>query len=159
MVEQTTSRTQDEIVTRIEVVRVEGDWLGFRQEVLIGALDFEHAKPFLNEGVTEVEWNGKRDADLEQTAKSYLEFAIGKIEDHRGISASPSVDKLTEYAWLLGRDDVVSAMENAHYPQYGAPKVKAFADGMGWPWPDAADLNRMAEGSLCEPGCQSGCGQ
>jgi hypothetical protein len=158
MVEQTAIRTQDEIVARIEVVRVEGDWLGFRQEVLISALDFEHASPFLNEGVTEEEWNGRRDADLEHAAKGYLEFAIGKIEDHRGISASRSVDKLTEYAWLLGRDDVVYAMENAHYPQYGAPKVKAFADGMGWPWPDAAALNRMAEGSFCEPGCESGCG-
>ena len=96
-------------------------------------------------------------ADL--AASRYLDFAIGKIRNHRGISASRSVDKLTEYAWLLGRDDVVTAMEAADYPQYGAPKVKAFAEGMGWEWPSTPDLARMSQGLPCEDTCADGCGQ
>ena len=153
MEQNTASRTQDEIVARIKQVAAD-DWLGFRQEVLIGALDFEHAKPFLKPETTAEGW---KPSDIEDDARGYLDFAVGKIVDHRGISASRSVDKLTEYAWLLGRDDVVAAMDGAHYPQYGAPKVKAFADGMGWSWPADADLARMANGGSCSDDCQSGC--
>lgn len=149
------SRTQEEILARIEAVKAE-DWMGFHAEVLIDALDYEHAKPFLKDGVTAEEWEPARSG--RSTAAGYLEFAIGKIQAHRGISASRSVDKLTEYAWLAGRDDVVAAMGAARYEQYGAPKVKAFALGMGLPWPDDPELERMANGLPCEDGCPSGCG-
>ena len=152
------TRSQDEIVARIAAV-ADDDFFGFAREVLIDALDFEHAAPYLKEGVLPEEWNSQRPADFAEEAREYLEFAVEKIDGHRGISASRSVAKLTEYAWLLGRDDVVAAMDHAHYPQYGAPKVKAFADGMGLEWPDDADLNRMAQGLPCEPDCTNGCGQ
>lgn len=149
------TRTQDEIVARITEVD-DDDWMGFRREVLIANLDFEHAKPYLKDGVTEAEWNP--DPDIAAKAADYLGFAIGKIQDHRGISASRSVDKLREYAWLLGRDDVVSAMDAEDYAQYGAPKVKAFALGMGFEWPASPDLERMARGDACDPdGCGEGC--
>src|SRR5262249_50912769 len=42
---------------------------------------------------------------------SYLAFAFGKAADHRGISAARSVQKLTEYAWLLGVDELVAFAE------------------------------------------------
>jgi len=89
----------------------------------------------------------------------YLEFAIGKIQGHRGISAGRSVDKLREMAWLLGRDDVMAAMDKADYQNYGAPKIKAFAEGMGLPWPDDEDLARMALGYPCTDDCEGGCRQ
>lgn len=154
----TTTRTQDEIVARM----AESDGMfGFDREVLIGALDFDHAKPYLNAEVTEDQWfeDGRGRRDVFSDATAYLGFAIGKILDHRGISASRSVEKLREYAWLLGRDDVVAAMDEADYAQYGAPQVKAFAVGMGMPWPEAEILTRMADGEPCEPGCESGCGR
>jgi hypothetical protein len=154
-----TARTQDEIVARLEAVK-DDDWLGFKHDVLVPQLDFEHARPYLKPTATAESWNNKGEptaVEVETEAAGYLTFAIGKIVDHRGISASRSVDKLTEYAWLLGRDDVVAAMDEADYPQYGAPKVKAFAEGMGWPWPDGEALARMASGEACEPGCQEGC--
>ncbi|WBB52414.1 hypothetical protein [Verrucosispora sp. WMMD573] len=61
------------------------------------------------------------------------------ILDHRGNSVSRSVETLAELAWLLGRDDLASAIDDADYPIYGAPKVKFFADGFGWrsPTPSA----------------------
>jgi hypothetical protein len=151
-------RTQEEIVTRFEAAI--DDMFGFQREVLLGAMDYEHAKPFLKEDVTEAEWQESR-SDTAEAARGYLDFAIGKIVDHRGISAGRSVEKLTEYAWLLGRDDVVAAMEAADYTNYGAPKVKAFAEGMGLPWPtDDPRLVRMAEGLPCRTdGCDEGCGR
>lgn len=152
-------RSQDEIVARIEAYAgsTSKDYFGFRHGVLVAHLDFEHAQPYLKDGVTTQEWAATQE-DLTAAAQRCLKFAISKVEDHRGISADRSVQKLEEYAWLLGRDDVVAAMEAADYPQYGAPKVKAFADGMGWPWPADPDLARMAQGLPCSDDCYGGCG-
>lgn len=155
------ARTQDQIVTRMREVVADGDMLGFRREVLLEALDYEHARPYLKPETTEQAWaESVGETPLADRAARYLDFAVGKILDHRGISAGRSVEKLTEYAWLLGRDDVVTAMNRADYAQYGAPKVKAFAVGLALPWPDAdTELERMADGDPCEPGCESGCGR
>lgn len=146
-------RTQAEILERIKNVE-DDDYFGFKRGVLISALDFEHALPFLKEGVTKDQWTPD---DAATEAASYYKFALGKIQDHRGISADRSVQKLTEYAWLLGRDDVVAAMDEAEYAQYGAPKVKVFAEMLGYAWPDEPDLNNMAAGRPCEPHCDMGC--
>lgn len=152
------TRSQDEIIARMSATG--DDYFVFRSEVLVGALDYEHAKPYLKPEVTAEEWAPSEAEDALASAASYLAFAIGKIDGHRGISASRSVDKLTEYAWLLGRDDVVEAMGVADYENYGAPKVKAFAVGLGLPWPtDNAELERMANGLPCVDDCDGGCGQ
>lgn len=151
-----TTRTQDEILARIAEVASD-DFLGFRFEVLVDALDFEHAKAFLKEGATPKAWAEHQVTNTAEKTRWYYDFALGKIDDHRGISASRSTVKLREYAWLLGRDDAITAMDAADYENYGAPKVKAFADVMGYPWPDSEDLNRMAAGKPCSEGC-SGCG-
>jgi hypothetical protein len=158
------ARSQTDIVARIAQLRVDGtDLFGFREEVLLAALDYEHARQFLPSDVSASDWQQR--VDHEAYAQAYLEFAIGKILNHRGNSASRSVDKLTELAWLAGRDDVVAAMEAAEYPMYGAPKVKAFADGFGWAFADAVEdpdarqaITRMARGDECDPsGCHWGC--
>lgn len=154
----TETRTQDEIVARMREVEA-GDFFGFRREVLIDALDFEHAREWLKPGVTADEWRPALDQpSILAQAQAYYGFALGKIRDHRGISASRSVDKLGEFAWLLGRDDVVAAMDAAEYAQYGAPKVKAFGEAFELPWPDEPEMTRMAAGQPCEPDCGAGCG-
>jgi hypothetical protein len=151
-----TPRSQDEIVER---ARAAADIFGSRKAVLVPALDYEHAREFLKAEITEKEWPPIPSRDkLLADAREYFAFALGKIRDHRGISASRSVDKLTEFAWLLGRDDVVAAMEAADYSQYGAPKVKVFADGFGLDWPESQDMTRMAAGEPCTPDCEEGCG-
>ncbi|WLS43233.1 hypothetical protein Q3V37_17580 [Micromonospora profundi] len=157
-----TIRTQEEIVTRVWALRANrGDIFGFREEVLVEALDLDHARQVLTPRHPEA-WTQR--VDHETYARDYLQFAIGKIIDHRGNSASRSVDKLGELTWLLVRDDIVAEMDHVSYPMYGAPKVKAFADGFGWPFLDDLDgddrlaLARMAEGQQCHPqGCERGC--
>ncbi|MEU4590035.1 hypothetical protein [Micromonospora aurantiaca (nom. illeg.)] len=157
-------RTQEQILARFKAITDSGtDWMGFRREVLIDSMTLDTLKRAL----PDVNTNGRDDyvkpEALEGKARDYLTFAIGKAVDHRGISAGRSVDKLREYAWLLGRDDVVQAMEDAEYEQYGVPKLKAFATGLGWPWPADGDgwrekaLSRMAEGLPCDPDCADGC--
>lgn len=167
--EQPLPRTPDEIAARLAANADDDDVFGFSREVLARALPYDAATSLglVADGCTREQWDtGLLIGDeLIIKARGYLTFAIGKIIDHRGISAGRSVQKLTEFAWLMGRDDVVAAMGAAGYAQYGAPMVRAFAHGMGWgdDWDTAAadnpELTRMAGGDLCVPGCQSGCGQ
>ncbi len=154
------ARTQDEIVARIKEVEAE-DILGFMREVLISSLDYEHAKPYLKEDADEYDWDMNRTWNPDREAEEYLAFAISKIQNHRGISASRSVQKLSAWAWLMGRDDIVEFMErDNNYAQYGAPAVKHFAKEMGFNWPDDDKaLERMAAGQPCEDNCMEGCGR
>ncbi|WP_271215819.1 hypothetical protein [Streptosporangium carneum] len=135
------------------------DVFGFRREILIMALHYQRAREFLAEDATDDGWEVADAETVVQEAREYYAFALGKIAAHRGISANRSVDRLTEYAWLLGRDDVVAAMDAASYPQYGAPKVRAFGLGLELKWPDTAEMTRMAAGEPCRPGCDEGCGR
>lgn len=160
-------RTQEEILERFELYNDLNnrdrhgdphDGMGFKREVLLDYLDFEHARPYLKDDATQQEWDQAHSREtLRQAAEGYYDFALGKIEDHRGLSAMRSVDKLETYAWLLGRDDVVQAMSEAPYPQYGAPRVKAYADGLGLLWPIDELYTRMAAGQPCEDDCEMGC--
>jgi hypothetical protein len=153
-------RTQNEILANIE--QHKHDVFGFHSDVIMDALDFEHAKPFLTEEATQKVWEEQRyhnGAEIEAAARDYLVFAYSKAADHRGLSAGRSVDKLEAFAWLLGRDDVLAAMDQAEYNGYGVPKLYAFADGMGFPRPTGSvdKLDRMAKSLPCVDDCKEGC--
>ncbi|MGC4885740.1 hypothetical protein [Micromonospora sp. DT227] len=163
------ARTQEEILHRIDEHAAAGeDTFGFRRDLLINALDNDRARPFLQSEITAQQWNNLRwdgHAGPEAYGREYLWFAVHKILNHRSGSAARAVDKLTELAWLLGRDDVITAMTSVPYPMYGAPKITVFAEGLDWPlhspaqdpdWRDA--FTRMAAGQPCTPdGCIWGC--
>lgn len=164
-------RTQDEIVSRITESQAKASLFNFESDVLIDALDFEHAKPYLKEGTTAEQWNVEREADgygrklrfpllreedLKAAASDYLKFAWSKAQDHKGLSASRSVDKMTAFCWLLGHD--VQKIEEAEYAQYGCPQLKVVAELLGEPLPTDSDLLRMMDGQPCYDGCESGCG-
>lgn len=145
-------RTQDEIAGYAAGVE---DFFGFKKEALVYCLDFEHAKPFLKDEVTEAEWEPTlTDEDVLKDMRDYMIFAIGKCEDHRGLSAGRSVNKLNAWTWVLGFEPIEEP-----YAQYGAPILKALCERHGFEWPTDNDpLNRMAQGMKCEPGCLEGCG-
>lgn len=157
------ARTQEEIVDRFAEA-IDSDMFGWRREVLLLGMTPEsivRAMPTV-ELADAAEMEATR-VSLDAEARKYLAFAVNKILDHRGISASRSVEKLTEFAWLLGRDDVVAAMDAADYAQYGAPQVRAFAEGMGWDWlpdnpADREALELMSIGRPCHDECAEGCG-
>jgi len=157
-------RTQPEVVARLRKIRADAADLSlFVEEALLPALDFDHARPFLPPSVRRTRWRQRTDHELH--ARGYLVFAISRIIDHRWDAARRCVVNLAELAWLLDRDDVVTAMGAAGFHRYGAPKVKAFADGFGWRFVDSVEdlksreaLNRMAHGLQCRPdGCPWGC--
>lgn len=147
-------RTQEEIVAKIESSK---SFFGFDKEVYIYALDYEHAKAYLKPEVTKEEWESglEEEGPIEKRMASYMEFAIGKALDHRGISANRSVEKLNAYSWLLGEDEWIEDP----YAMYGVPILKTLAERHGLNWPtDDERLNNMAEGRNCTPDCPEGCG-
>lgn len=155
-------RTQDEIVARIREKR---SMFSFDAEVLVHSLDFDHAKEFLREERirperANEEWNTTYPLSEEAVMKEfadYAQFAWGKAQDHRGLSANRSVDKLEAWTWLLGRDDVLAASEAAPYPSYGCPKLKIICEAFGFPVPTDTETVRMMNGDPCKPDCESGC--
>lgn len=150
-------RTQDEIVARLKQI-AKDDLFGFGADVLLPYLDKEHVTPFLKPGA-EMTWEiaSQAEPDILAEASQYMVFAWGKVEDHRGLSAGRSVQKLTEWCWLLGKDDLVKKIEAASYAPYGAPKLKVICEALGLPMPDSPDVVRMMNGEPCSDYCQ-GCG-
>lgn len=152
-------RSDAEILARYEAIKGE-DFLGFRAEALLPALSAEAAQGsgLFKEGVDWSDWKPVTHEEVAEQLRSYMEFAWGKVRDHRGISAGRSIEKITEWAWLLGRDDVMAAMDGADYAQYGAPKLAAACRLLDLPIPEGEDLANMIAGQPCERGCDMGCG-
>ena len=156
-------KTQDEIAHRIkELDSNQQDMLGFQREVLINCLDFEHATRWLKSEApcSPEEWNKglprTRD-DVLVAMRDYMSFAWGKVEDHRGISATRSVEKMEAWIWVLGDDETLKKVQAASYAVYGAPQLKVVCDQYGFPVPTEESMQNMIAGMPCAPGCESGC--
>jgi hypothetical protein len=156
-------RSQEEILQRIEE-RGKFDLFGFEVDEYISALDFEHAKPFIKEGTTEAQWNESigenNDEALRKAMIDYLDFAVEKAVNHRGISSSRSVAHYLAWFWLLGDDEMVAFIEDEdNYPQYGAPIIAKAHERLGKELPDDERFLRMSRGESCSQGCEMGCGR
>jgi hypothetical protein len=134
-------RTNEEIVARIEKLRP-SDFLGFATQDLIFALDYEHAKPYLNEGVTAGEWKSEpRDRDA-VVAKmlDYMPFAWDKANNCRGISASRSIAHYMSWIWLAGDD----LGDLGDFEFYGKGELRKICAHYGWDadqWDDGVRTN------------------
>ncbi|KKN98482.1 hypothetical protein LCGC14_0145930 [marine sediment metagenome] len=146
-------KTQQEIVDRINKIK-EDSFLGFELDVLLPYLDWDNAKAFLKEDASEQNW---KDYPLpldgvEAEAKTYMEdYGKRKAKNHRSLSASRTIEKMTEWMWLLGKDDLVYKIKNKEisYQNYGAPILKAICEKMGWDFPTKGKLWRMSQGLKC----------
>lgn len=156
-------RTVDEITARVRQLNDDPwqDFLGAQRTDLIAALPFADAKPWLNDDATEADWAPTLTTEqVRDGAVKYLEFAMGKADDHRGLSANRSIDHYRSAMWLLGLNDKV---DWDNYPQYGAPILRQCAGLLDadavWQQHSTAGLERMAQGLPCTPdGCDDGCG-
>ena len=94
-------RTQEEIMKRFNE---SDDLFGTQKGDLISFMEFENAKPYLkDEYVADVE-SGKEKWEVSTDAKKeildYLEFAYGKAENERGLSANRSMLHFKTWIWL-----------------------------------------------------------
>lgn len=167
-------RTREEILSKY---RESTEIFDFAPEVLSQFLDFEAMEPFLKEGsetqwvrgrlqtpeeagyypitITDGTWVPPSDETALAMMASYMKFAWGKVEDHRGISASRSVDKLSAYVWLLGNDALYERLKDIPYAMYGAPKLAAICKEYNLPIPDDEGIELMIGGSACSLYCES----
>jgi len=138
-------KTLDEVRNRYNQKLADGKFLDFSTEVL-GVYLVEGQEKLLNEKF------------VTEELLSYLNFAFGKAIEHRGISASRSVQKLTEWAWILGLDDLVEfAQDDSNYPNYGVPVLKKFAQHFNVIPPE--EIVRWPDGEPCGSSCTQGCGK
>lgn len=153
-------KTYDEIVAFYEA-ESKNDFLGFTADVLLPYLPVEKVKPFLKEDADLSEWKTVplTEESVITEMRGYMEFAWGKAQDHRGISASRSVEKMSAWLWLLGDEETLSfAKDGDNYRNYGAPILKKICEVYQFPIPDDEGIKNMSEGKPCYPGRDSGCG-
>ena len=155
-------RTQEELVAYIEK---NNQFMNWAAEALVPFLDFRHAKPFLKPEANEEGWKERTDEypfteeGFTETLITYMnEYGFDKALNHRGISASRTIDKVKAWAYALGNDELVTFLNDYdNYPQYGAPMLAKVAETFSIPQPDSREWERMKQGLPCEPGCQEGC--
>lgn len=150
----------------------------FGNDVLLDYLPFDRVRPFLKEGTTAEQWHGPigafqgcggptdmtrplDPADAAHTllaAEKYAAFGWTKIEGHRGISASRTIEKMAEWLWILGWEPEDVFDTDADWGQYGAGCLVRACRRLGLPEPEDAWAQNMIEGRPCWPGCEEGCG-
>jgi hypothetical protein len=105
------------------------------------------------------QWSESTPERVKQILIDYLDFAIGKGEDHRGLSAERSIAHMRAWLWLIEDDELYQFASNtANYRNYGAPILLAISRKYRPKFNDFSEgfLN-MAKGRRCQPGCSEGC--
>lgn len=130
--------TQEQIVARINE-RQGDDVFGFEWGEYLRALDFEHAKSFLKDGVTADEWTPDimNVGDARKVMADYLSFAFDKANNCRGISANRSVMHYIAWTWLAGDADFSKKLAQSmsdDYRYYGKPQLVMVAEHYGLDW-------------------------
>lgn len=83
--EMTVKASPEQLIDAYEHVIKKDDVFGEYTSVL-QYLPFEHAKPYLKEGVTDSDWQPSGDEELRGQFQHYRDWWKQKIEDERGIS-------------------------------------------------------------------------
>lgn len=149
-------RTQTEIRGRYDHLNDDHnreDMFGFRREALLDAMEFDTVRDLLKQQIT---WH---EPDVNRTARVYLVYAVDKALDHKGLSSSRSIEKLDEWLWVLGDDDLRNRFHEAGYAQYGAPQLHVLLTAWNiHPDPiDEPEWSRMIQGLPCVDDCLEGC--
>lgn len=134
--------------------------LDFTSSSLLEFMDYDSAKEFLSEGASEG-WPAPEPLTREAVIarmKKYMVFAWGKVENHRGISASRSVDRFGAWIWMLEDEDIFNQYQGTPYQQYGAPKLMFVCESYGFDIPGSNEIRNMTKGRPCRKGCDEGCG-
>ncbi len=139
-------RTDEQIVARIKEIGPE-DMHGVERSRLLEALPYAKAKQFLGADAphTEETWEVERTKNAESATaqiKGYLEFAWGKANDSRGLSAQRSMAHFKGLLYLIGpeQDDLRQWIGSPeHFAYYGKPALVKVSELVGFPWRDHDD--------------------
>lgn len=154
-------RTTEEIINKIKQRREEDHLFDFFPEVLADFIPFDAAKEIVSAKWIEERggeekarehwtWREPTEENIKEDMADYMKFAWGKAEDHRGLSANRSIQKMEAYTWLLGIED---AVDWDQYTPYGAPILASLCERFELPIPYSEELGRMIQGLACRDDC------
>jgi len=160
------TRTNDELAERF---KEPGGMFGFHRDVLFEYMPWEAVKDSLKEEfVAKVEAGEEKWEPLPMIrelvladAKEYTAFAWGKAMNHRGLSASRSINKLQAWCWLLNDDEALKIVNDDDlYGPYGVPILLRVSKHFGWDVPEGSEgtagggtVGRMMDGMPCSDSC------
>ena len=132
--------TQSEVDERYEA-RLPGDPLGFEVDEYTPYMSCGGLRAIAKEGTTdediaEVQSELTQEAMLKEM-EEYMEFAWGKANDERGISANRSIQHYIAWTWLAGDRDLSAEVERLYaeeYDFYGKPILRKICEFYGWDW-------------------------
>lgn len=128
--------TIPEIIARIAERRAQ-DIFGFETFDYVQYLPFEDAKPLLVENAAPEKWTQlplTREAVLKQM-HDYMDFAWGKANGQRGLSAGRSISHYTAWTWLAGDRELSEWTDSEeNYFHYGKPILQHICEHYGWDW-------------------------
>lgn len=150
----------EKIIARIK--ETQDDFFNESSDLLI-YLPYIHAKEFLKENYTEEKWSKTVKRLNEEIVisemKEYMPFALEKASNHRGLSASRSIEHFQNWLFLLGDDELLNfSQQGGNYTNYGCPILKKICQKYGFEYPSSLEMQRMAEGKPCVDNCEEGCG-
>lgn len=129
-------RTQEELVARVKK-RIGEDTFGFEVDSYLPFLEYVHAKPYIENGVTEADWDKiKLDpANVRQTMKDYLPFAWEKANDKRGLSAGRSMSRYVAWLWIDNTPQAQALIDSdlENYCDYGMSNLEKIGQLLGAP--------------------------
>ncbi len=118
------------------------DMFGVERSRLLESLPWETAKGFLGQDSTHTEegWEVERTRTRKSVIaqiRGYLEFAWGKANQCRGLSAQRSMSHFKGLIWLMGSEldglyEWIGTEE--HYSFYGKPALVRVSDLVGFDW-------------------------
>ena len=131
------ARTTREIFMRMGAVE-DVDWIGTQRGDLLNYLRFEDAREFLKDTATEEKWaelgfpRPRDEESIKAEILEYMPFAWGKANNCRGLSAGRSLDHMSVWLWMLGRDE--AAKQVLKYDRYGKGRLRTICEEFGWDW-------------------------
>ena len=111
------------------------DWLGTQRSDLIAHLPWEAAKGLIVDGTGDANaWTelARDEASIRAEMLDYMPFAWKKANDRRSLSAERSLEHMSAWLWLIGRDK--AAAQISKHDQYGKPQLRAICEAFGWDW-------------------------
>ena len=124
-------RTQDELIARIEATKGT-DFLDWERLQYIRFSDFEHAKPFLKEGVTAKQWIPDDMTQIKDIMVDYMAFAWDKANGCRGLSTCRSIYHYVAWLWVDASEEaIVLSKTIKNYDYYGKPQLTQICKYLG----------------------------
>ena len=122
-------KSPNEIYDKFIEIHYESKTVDFRIEVIAHYVQYNLLEAYLRLDSAK---NLKYINSVEEAAQDFLDymnFAWGKAQNKRGLSAARSIEKLAMWLWLLNREDLAAIIKHESlYEPYGAPALIKICD-------------------------------